>query len=164
MINWIAVLCSALVPLVVGFVWYGPLFGKAWMRATGLTEEQLKGANMAVIFGLTFVFSIMASLALYSVVVHQFHIFSLFVPDPGLEDGSTEAGKLVQQVLALAGDGFRTFKHGAFHGLLFSLFMVLPLIGINGLFERRSWKYIFLHTGYWAVTLMLMGGILCAWK
>jgi len=164
MINWIAVLCSALVPLVVGFVWYGPLFGKAWMRASGLTEEQLKGANMAVIFGLVFVFSLMASLTLNSVVIHQTHVYSLFMGDPGLEDGSTEAGKLVQQVMTLAGDNFRTFKHGALHGFLFGLFMVLPLVAINGLFERRSWKYIFLHTGYWAVTFMLMGGLLCAWK
>jgi hypothetical protein len=164
MINWIAVFCSALVPLVVGFVWYGPLFGKAWLKASGLTEEQLKGANMAVIFGLTFVFSLMLSLAVMPIVIHQIHVYSLFAPDPGLQDGSSEAGKMVQDVLAKAGDGYLTFKHGAFHGLMAGLFLAFPLIAINGLFERRSWKYIFIHTGYWALTLTLIGGILCGWR
>jgi hypothetical protein len=38
---------------------------------------------------------------------------------------------------------------------------VLPLIGINSLFERKSFKYIFIHTGYWIISLALMGGVLC---
>jgi hypothetical protein len=31
------------------------------------------------------------------------------------------------------------------------------------LFERRSWKYIFINAGYWILTLTLMGGIICAY-
>jgi hypothetical protein len=42
------------------------------------------------------------------------------------------------------------------------LFFAFPIVGINGLFERKSWKYIFIHAGYWMLTLMLMGGIVCA--
>jgi hypothetical protein len=33
-INWIAFVVAALSTLVVGFLWYGPLFGKAWMKET----------------------------------------------------------------------------------------------------------------------------------
>ena len=61
------------------------------------------------------------------------------------------------------GSSFRTFKHGALHGLLAGLFLVLPIVGTNGLFERKSWKYILINTGYWTVALIIMGAIICGW-
>ncbi|MBK8887589.1 MAG: DUF1761 family protein [Saprospiraceae bacterium] len=30
--NWLAILGSGLVPMAVGALWYGPLFGKLWMK------------------------------------------------------------------------------------------------------------------------------------
>lgn len=38
-INWLAILAAAS-SLVIGFLWYGPLFGKAWMKESGMTEEK----------------------------------------------------------------------------------------------------------------------------
>ena len=61
-------------------------------------------------------------------------------------------------------DEFRTFKHGAFHGVIAGLFIVLPILGINALFERKSWKYILINVGYWTVTLAIMGAIVCGWR
>jgi hypothetical protein len=83
--------------------------------------------------------------------------------------GTDEAAKTlatadIADFMAKYGNEFRTFKHGAFHGLMYGLFFVLPVIGTNGLFERKSWKYIFINVGYWTVSLMLMGGIICAWQ
>ncbi len=40
--NYWAVLVAALSSMVVGTLWYGPVFGKAWMRMTGLTKESMK--------------------------------------------------------------------------------------------------------------------------
>jgi len=37
-------------------------------------------------------------------------------------------------------------------------------IGIAGLFELKSWKYIFINGGYSLVSLTLMGLIIGAWK
>jgi hypothetical protein len=62
------------------------------------------------------------------------------------------------------GDRFRTFKHGALHGGITSIFFVLPMIAIPAMFERRSAKYILIHAGYWFISLCIMGGIICAWK
>lgn len=45
-INIIAALLAALGFMVVGFLWYGPLFGKTWMKLHGWTEEDFKGQNM----------------------------------------------------------------------------------------------------------------------
>lgn len=60
-VNWLAVVLAALAGFVVGGVWYGPLMGKRWMGAVGLTEEQVRQGNMALIYGMAFVFSLVAS-------------------------------------------------------------------------------------------------------
>jgi hypothetical protein len=57
-INWLAVLCASASAFVVGGMWYGPLFGKAWMEAMGITEEVLAGRNQAKIFGGAFVLNV----------------------------------------------------------------------------------------------------------
>jgi hypothetical protein len=44
-INWIAVLVGVVGSNVVGFLWYGPLFGKRWMSALGKTQEQVQGSS-----------------------------------------------------------------------------------------------------------------------
>jgi hypothetical protein len=67
-LNYWAILVSALSTFLIGGIWYSPaVFGKAWMRENGFTEESLKGGNMAKIFGLTFVLALIAAvnLAMY---------------------------------------------------------------------------------------------------
>ncbi|WP_155210405.1 DUF1761 domain-containing protein [Fulvivirga aurantia] len=54
-INWLAVVVATLSTFVLGAVWYGPLFGKVWMAEHGYTEDDLKDANMAKIYGTAFV-------------------------------------------------------------------------------------------------------------
>ncbi len=43
-LNWLAILAATVAGFLIGGVWYGPLFGKAWLRAIGKTEEELGGA------------------------------------------------------------------------------------------------------------------------
>ena len=58
-VNAWAILVAALANFAIGGLWYSPaLFGKAWMRANGFTDEDLKRGNPAVIFGLAFVFAL----------------------------------------------------------------------------------------------------------
>ncbi|MEI6411198.1 MAG: DUF1761 domain-containing protein [Bacteroidota bacterium] len=161
-INFIAVLIAALIPMLIGFIWYNPkVFGKAWMAASGITEEQMKSGNMAVIFGVSFLFSLLLAVQTNFLVIHQFHYFSILMNEPGLDDANSEMGRMAADFMAKYGHNFRTFKHGAFHGAIAGIFFALPVMGISSLFERRSFKYIFIHTGYWVVTLALMGGVIC---
>lgn len=58
-VNYLAVLAAALSTFVIGGVWYSPLlFHRAWMGASGLTEEDLQKGSLGQIFGLAFVFSV----------------------------------------------------------------------------------------------------------
>ena len=71
--NWIAVLGAALAGFVIGGLWYGPLLGKIWQRESGLTDEAMKDANMARIFGLAFVLNLLAAFILGHVMATYGH-------------------------------------------------------------------------------------------
>lgn len=164
--NFIAILVAALIPMLMGFIWYNPkVMGTAWMQETGLTEEKMKAANMPLIFGLSFVFALMLSMSMQMLVIHQMHVFSLFQHhEAELKDPNSVVGALFKTIMDNYGNEFRTFKHGALHGFMSSLFIVLPLLATNGMFERKSWKYIWINWGYWTLTFIIMGGIVCAWQ
>jgi len=160
-LNWLVILSTALVPLAVGALWYGPLFGKVWMAEADMSEEKMAGANMMKIYGLALVFGMMLALGLTPIVIHQMGVFST-LQNLGVETSGSEANLYLQDFLTKYGSEFRTFKHGAFHGLLSGIFVFLPVMGTNALFERRSWKYIFMNVGYWALSAAIMGGIISA--
>ncbi|MCK9409541.1 MAG: DUF1761 domain-containing protein [Bacteroidetes bacterium] len=71
-LNWFAVFCAALSSFMLGGVWYSPLmFGNAWMKVAGMTEESVKQGNPAKIYGGAFVLALIASINL-----------ALFLADP----------------------------------------------------------------------------------
>jgi len=157
-INPIAIVLAALSALVVGFIWYNPkVFGTAWMNAAGMTEEQIKGGNMFKIFGMAILYAFLLASAMPALVVHQMGVFSLAQGDLGMLPS-------YDAFLNDYGDAFRTFKHGVLHGIIAAIFIALPIIGTIGVFERKSAKYILINSGYWVVTLAVMGGIICAMK
>lgn len=157
--NFLAILTAAISALVVGFIWYNPkVFGNAWMQAAGITEDQIKGGNMLKIFSLALLFSFMLAFLMTTIVIHQMGAIGLVGGDPSKALPSYAA------FMADYGDAFRTFKHGALHGFISGIFLALPIIGINALFERKSAKYIFINSGYWMVTLTIMGAIICGWR
>lgn len=154
---------AALIPLFIGFIWYNPkVFGAAWMKAADMTDDKIKGANMALIFGLTFLCSLILATGMQFMVVHQFHFASILKFQSDSQDPNSVSSQLLKQLMELYGDSHRTFKHGALHGILGSLFIVMPAITINALFERKGFKYIAINVGYWAVSMALMGGVISA--
>lgn len=73
--NYWAVVAAGLSAFVLGGIWYGPLFGKAWRRATGLTEEVLSAGSPKLIFPLSALLSLIAAL-----------VFAIFLgPNPPLD-------------------------------------------------------------------------------
>lgn len=161
--NLLVFALAALVPLVMGFIWYGPLlFQNAWMKQLGFTKESLKGGNMLLIFILSYVFSFMIAFFLQFLVIHQTGVFSSI-----LESGATELTgddlTYFNDFMAKYGGNYRTFKHGVLHGVITGLFMLLPVLATQAMFERKSAKYVLINVGYWVVTFAIMGGIICQW-
>lgn len=79
----------------------------------------------------------------------------------GINDPSTEIGGIMKKLMDTYGNNFRTFKHGVLHGVIVGLLFVTPIMAINALFDRKSWKYIMINAGYWTLTLALIGGLVC---
>lgn len=160
-INVLVLFGTALIPLIIGFIWYSKaLFGNAWMAASGMTEEKASSGNMFLIFGLTYVLSLLLSFAMMQWGIHQFSTQGLFATQPGFPEGTGEYYEYFQQFLAKYGGLHRTFGHGAVHGIIATIVLALPFIAINALFERKGWRYILIHTGYWLVCLTLMTGLI----
>lgn len=134
-INIWAVLVATLSTFLVGWLWYGPLFGEKWMNTVGLSEEQIKSGDMGKIFGFAFLFELIMALNL-----------AVFLT------GSPEADEMMNAQM------------GAFYGFLVGFGWVFFALAVNSLYEQKSWKYIFINGGYWTVTFTVMGLILGAWK
>lgn len=155
--NFMAVLVAALSTFIVGFIWYNPkVFGTIWMREIGMTEEKAKTGNLLKIFGLTFIYSLMLSLWMPQLTIHQTGVLE------AAGGNSNDAAFLA--FMEVHGNAFRTFKHGALHGFLAGVFIALPVVAIGSLFEQKSWRYILISAGYWTVSMTIMGAILCGWN
>lgn len=77
-INYLAVLAATVAAFALGGLWYSPvLFGKAWMAASGITEEQVNQGNQPKTFAISFVWALLGAT-----------VFAMFLgPSPGLTFG-----------------------------------------------------------------------------
>jgi Fe2+ transport system protein B len=161
--NFNVLFLAALVPMIIGFVWYGPLFGNAWMKEMNFTKESLAETNMLKTLVLSYMFSLFIAFFLMFVVIHQSGVYSTLAGEPGFNENTGEAFTYFQDFLNTYGDRFRTFRHGVIHGVLTSIAFVLPILSIIALFDKKSFKYLAINAGYWMLTLAVMGGIVCKW-
>ncbi|MDO8563777.1 MAG: DUF1761 domain-containing protein [Nanoarchaeota archaeon] len=64
---YLAILLCALASMVIGSLWYGPLFGKTWMKLSGMTKEQIakgKKMNMTPYYFAAFIMSLLTAYVL----------------------------------------------------------------------------------------------------
>ena len=136
-INYWAVLVAAASSIVLGFLWYGPFFGKTWMREVGMTDEKMKSAKEK---GMTssYVLMTVGSLVMSYVLAHALAFASAYTLTIGVSAG---------------------LMAGFWNWLGF----VAPVTMGSVLWEGRSWKLWLLNSGYYLVALLLMGVILAVW-
>jgi hypothetical protein len=64
-IHWLSVLAASVASFAVGGLWYSmPLFGKMWASENKLTAKKIGQANRTVIFGLTFVLTLVSAVVM----------------------------------------------------------------------------------------------------
>ena len=153
---------SALIPMFIGFLYYSDaLFGKTWRQLNGFTKEDLEKGNALAIMGGAYILCVLLSVMVSSLVIHQGHTLQMMLPS-GATELPEDLKVVFMDLMAKHGENHRSFQHGVIHGAISGVFLAIPLIGVNALFERRGWKYIMIHSFYWIITLGLMGGLLCA--
>ena len=100
-VNWLAVLVAGVAHQALGGLWYGLLFRNTWLRAMGMTPEEVRAQAPGGEMAIGAVASLLSSLALA--------LMLSFATDPSVGDG-VAAG-------AVAGLGFvtaATFMNGAY--------------------------------------------------
>lgn len=142
--NWLAVLVAAIIPSVLGAIYYGPLFEKPWLASLGKSKEDMVPNNMALTYGLAFVMALILSMFL-KMNIEMTH------------KDLNSAGELVF-------GSFHTFGHGALHGAMFGLTTAIPVVVSLSLFQKSSGKNIILNVVFWLIAFALMGGVLDAWN
>jgi hypothetical protein len=133
-VNLLAVLSCGVATMVVGFLWYGPLFSKKWSELTGWTNEkiaQLPQNQMMMSYGGTFVGSLVMNFVLAHVI------------------GVLGATRVVDGILA---------------GVILAVAFVGTSYMATFLFEHRSRTLFFIDAGYHVVSMSVCGAILALWK
>src|SRR5258705_3544017 len=88
-VNYLAVLVCGIVSMIIGSLWYGPIFGKQWMALMGITPEKMaeqkqKGKSaMFKSYGLMFV----GSLIMAFVLSHALVFGNAYLKTSGLSAG-----------------------------------------------------------------------------
>ena len=84
-VNVWAVLVSAVASMIVGSIWYGPLFGKPFMRAMGMdTWTKEKQDEMKKGMALTFLWQFISSIVMFSVLAWILGVMNLLSLTGGL--------------------------------------------------------------------------------
>ena len=120
-LNWVGLLLCGIGSMVLGGLWYSPfLFGKAWQRGIGLSDDQLAAGNMALIYGVAFLLSIIAAAVFALLIGHRHGLLPWIAAGTGT--GAVVAAAFGINYLFER----RTFRqwliNGGYHLLQFSLF------------------------------------------
>jgi hypothetical protein len=65
------VLVTALAGFVIGGLWYGPLFSKPWMKASGVTPGNMTTAQSVRLFASAFVVNVIVAFGLAILIGHD---------------------------------------------------------------------------------------------
>lgn len=134
-INYIAILVAVVANFFLGFVWYTPLFGKAWAKEMGFdTTIKPSGGQMAK----GMIFMVIGNFLMAYVFAHNIAAWS-FVP--GIEE---------------LGDIGNIMNSTIFTWLGFYLPVDIGVVT----WEQKSWKLFWINTGYHLVMLLVAATIL----
>ena len=140
-LHWPAIGASVAASFLLGGVWYGPLFGKAWAKGMGFPEGwRPSGGEMARAFAL----NILGTFLIAFVLAHDEAIWR-----PSTWKLSPDEGAAV---------------YGFFGGFFIWLGYIVPML-LNGVaFERKPWKVFGISAAYQFLSLQAMGMILSFWR
>lgn len=63
-INWLSIVIAAISTFLVGGIWYGPIFGRAWMAEFGFTEGDLAKRSIPKTFAGSLLLALFAAIIL----------------------------------------------------------------------------------------------------
>ena len=140
-LNWLAIIVAVIASFLLGGLWYGPLFGKAWRKEMGVPEGvKPSGAEMTK----PIVLNIIGTFLTAFVLAHEVQVWR-----PSSWNAGTDVSPAV---------------YGFFGGFFPWLGFQVPVLLNAVAFERKSWKLFFINAAYLFISLQLIGMILSYWR
>src|SRR3989344_2277117 len=134
-INYLAVLVAAVASMALGFLWYGPLFGKTWAQLMGFDKKKMAEAKKKGMPKQTWVLMVAGTLVTSYVLAHFVDYL----------DATNVAGALQA-------------------GFWLWLGFIVPVQLGMVLWEGKPWKLYFINVAYYLVNLSVMASILVLWS
>ena len=75
LVNWWAVLAATAINMLVGFLWYGPVFGKLWLRLMDKEREEISGGGSPLTY-LIPVVGAFISAAMLALIIGMLRLFT----------------------------------------------------------------------------------------
>ena len=132
-LNYVAVLVVAVAGFLLGWLWYGMLFGRVWMAEMKFTPESMAAAKEKGMAG-------------YFIKGFTFTLLSTF----GL-------------AVLMAARGVPTWGRGLMFGAFVGLFVSAVRMLNSGVWESRSLKLQAINVGHEVALYAVQGAILGAW-
>jgi hypothetical protein len=137
-INYLAVLVCGLVAMGLGFLWYGVLFGKLWIKEMGWSEAEMEAARKKGM-AKQYIFQIIGAFLMAFVIAHNLEFAMAYLQTSGVSAG---------------------LQTGFWNWIGF----VVPVSMASVLWEGKSLKYWGITAGYYLVAMCIMGVILALWQ
>jgi hypothetical protein len=131
-LNWLAIIIAVVANFILGFLWYTPLFGKAWAKEMGIDTTQ-KPPSGALAKGM--VFMVIGNFLMAYVFAHNIYVWNVVAP--------------MSPPSAAWSAAFFTW-----------LGFYFPVDLGSVAWENKSWKLFFINTGYHLVMLLVAAIIL----
>lgn len=130
-VNYLAIALAGIASWILGALWYSPfLFGKKWQKEIGMTDEQFKKGNIAIIFGGSLLMMVLMAYGMYPWFVLQ------------------------------KSEGNLTLIHGFLQGIYFGVFFACASLGITYLYQRKSLKLFIIDGLFQVLMLGVAGLVL----
>jgi hypothetical protein len=148
-IFWPAIGVGVLSAMVIGFIWYGPLFGKAWAKEVGVdltqkppAKEFIRSMSMMLAGAFLLAYCLAHNIEAWRIVMGGFLASGQM---PGMQASQ------IPMMLALNSAGWTTIGY------------IVPIVLNQVAFEKKSWKLFFINVGYYLVTLLAMSFAMAFW-
>lgn len=126
-------LVGAVLMTVIGFVWYGPLFGKSYMAASGMAAQSMDGGNKKSVMTATIIEFVMSFIMLF--------------------------GFLTMMNLAYAGTYTAALVFAALFWFFFMMTQKASSVLWTNLSTKSKWTLFGLGAGYSLVSLVIVAPV-----
>ncbi|MBS3099244.1 DUF1761 domain-containing protein [Candidatus Pacearchaeota archaeon] len=132
-VNWLAIIVATIVSFIFGWLWYGPLFGKIWVKSSGMSEKEMKQKKKEG----------MGKVLLWHFIGDLVMVYVL--------------------AMLIGWIGINEFGEVAMLGIYLGVgFLVAgPLLG-DVLWKCRPWSFFWINTFYWILNFVIAGSVIVA--